>query len=293
MSTVPGVTLSGSLAGIVNDIRVRSMKYMAQEGVLKSTVTPVGLGQKGNKVTEPVWDPTSRTGTAGTEGSRFTAYASYVSATQTFSSVERLHGTILTYNDIEDASESVRDEHSRAHGIVHALELEKQIAAVFASFTTNSVNATHATNGLTLPYVARAKAKLKGQAQAFTGPFNLAINDAVQYYLWNSLTHQANYGPVGSLGDKLLDKYYAGTILGDVRVFYSNAGITATTTATSGVVALYEKGAIGLFMPRPMRMDTEQDIDLRGYKLLSSRRSGARKRMEKAGCCIKTITKLA
>ena len=293
MSLVSGVTLSGSLAGIVNDIRVRSLKYMAQEGVLKKTVTPVGVGQKGNKVTEPIWDPTARTGTAGTEGSRFNAYSAYLSATQTFTSVERLHGTILTYASVEDSSESIRDEQARAHGIVHAIELEKQIATVFASFTTNNVKATHATNGLTLPYVARAKAKLKGQTQAFVGPFSLAINDAVQYYLWNSLTHQANYGPVGSLGDKLLDKYYAGTVLGDVRVFYSNAGITATTTATSGVVALYEKGAIGLFMPRAFMLDTEKDIDLRGHKLLSSRRSGARKRMEKAGCSINTITKLA
>ena len=285
MAAVAGVTLSGSLAGIVNDIRAKSMKYMAQEGALKGTVTPVGVGAKGNKVTEPVWDPTSRTGTAGTEGSRFTAYASYVSATQSFTAVERLHGTILTYNDIEDASESVRDEHARAHGIVHAIELERQITAVFASFTTNTVTATNATTGLSLAHVAKAKAKLKGQTQAFTGPFNLAINDAVQYYLWNNLTNNANYGPTGSLGDKLLDRYYAGTVLGDVRVFYSNAGIT---TATSVTCALYEKGAIGLFMPRAMLMKTDEDIDLRGYKLLSSRRSGARKRQEKGGVKITT-----
>ena len=290
MTTVAGVTLSGSLAGIVNDIRARSMKYMAQEGVLKGTVTPVGVGAKGNKVTEPVWDPTAKTGTAGTEGSRFTAYGSYVSATQSFTAVERLFGTILTYNDIEDASESVREEHARAHGIVHAVELEKQIAAVFGSFTTQTVTATNATTGLTLPHVAKAKAKLKGQAKAHVGPFNLAINDVVQYYLWNSLTHQSNYGPVGSLGDKLLDKYYAGTLLGDVRAFYSNAGIVAGTTVTCG---LYEKGAIGLFMPRAMLMKTDEDIDLRGYKLLSSRRSGARKRQVTGGVKISTYGVLA
>lgn len=105
----------------------------------------------------------------------------------------------------------------------------------------------------------------------------------MNYYLFTNLTQNANYGPLGTLGDKLLDKYYAGTILGDVRVFYSNGGITA---ATNTVCSLYEKGAIGLFMPRAMRMETEHNIDLRGYKVLSTRRSGARKRMEKAGCKI-------
>ena len=290
-----GHTLSGSLAGIVNDIRVRSLKYMAQEGVLKGTVTPVGVGQKGNAVTEPNWDPTGRSEVVATEGIRFTAYASYVSATKKYTSVERAHGTVLTYNVIEDASESVRDEHARAHGIVHAIGLEKQISAVFASFTTNTVSASGKGTGsrpygLTLPAVAQARAKLTGQVQAFTGPFSLAVNHAAQYYLWNSLTHNPEYGPTGSLGDKLLDKYYAGTLLGDVRVFYSNAGITQS--GTGATVALYEKGSIGLFMPRPMRMETDHDIDLRGYKVLSTRRAGARVRMEKAGCNITTLTRL-
>lgn len=280
MAVATGVTLSASLTGIVDDIRVRAYKFMAHKGVMKGLVTPVGVGQKGSSVTEPYWDPTSRTGTGATEGEKFTAFTSYKPTTRSYTETEWAEGTILTYDDVEDAKESVRDEHSRMHGLVHAKKVESKCTAVFASFTTNTITATNSTNGLNYAKVRAAVSKIKAQSQAFDGPFNLVVNDYVYYYTQKSLTQNTNYGPLGSLGDKLLDAYYAGNLGNDVRVFYSNLGITAATSTTCG---LFTKDAIGLFMPRDFLLKVDEDIELRGYKLVSTHRAGARVRLEKAG----------
>lgn len=289
MAVATGTTLSASLTGIVDDIKTRAYKYMQHKGVMKALVTPVGLGAKGSSVTEPYWDPTARNGTAATEGTKFTAFTSYLPTTRSYVETEWAEGTILTYDDVEDGKESVRDEQSRMHGLVHAKKVEKKCTDVFASFSTNAVIAT-ATTGLTYAKIRAAVGKIKAQAQAFDGPFNLVVNDNVFYYTHTNLTQNSNYGPLGSLGDNLLDAYYAGNIGNDVRVFYSNLGISngSTTTGTNTVCGLFTKEAIGLFMPRDFMLKVDEDIELRGYKLVSTHRAGARVRLEKAGCKITT-----
>jgi hypothetical protein len=291
MAVATGTTLSGSLAGIVTDIRVKSYKYFAHTGVMRQLVTPVGVGEKGNSVTEPFWDPTARTGIALNEGERISksSYSSYISTTQSYTADEYGHPTILTYNDIDFARESTRDEQSRMHGIVHAKKIEQRCTAVFASFTTNAITAT-STNGLTYADVMRAKAKIKSRAQAFEGPFNLVVNDAIWFYTQKSLTQNVNYGPLGTLGDKILDTYYAGSIGNDVRVFMSNLGIPyeglTSTQAKAQVCGLFIKDSIGLFMPRDFTLKTQEDIELRGYLLVSTHVAGARRRLEKSGAKI-------
>lgn len=295
MAVATGTTLSASLTGIVDDIKVRAYKYAGQKGAMQKLVTKVGEGAKGSSVTEPYWDPTAITGTAASEGVKFTAFEAYKPTTRSYTETEWAHGTILTYDDVEDGKESVRDEQSRAHGLVHAKKIELKCTAVFGSFTTNTITATNATNGLTYADIMKAKTKIKGQAQAFDGPFNLVVNDNVWYYTQKSLTQNTNYGPLGSLGDKLLDSYYAGSIGNDVRCFYSNLGIPIPTTGTlqiSTVCGLFIPEAIGLFRPRDFTLKTQEDIELRGYKLVSTHRAGARVRLEKAGCKITAYGKL-
>lgn len=279
-----GVTLSGSLSGIVKDIRTRAYKYMMHDGVCKALVTPVGVGQKGNKVTEPYWDPTARAGTAATEGTDFTGFTSYVSSTREYTAAEWIHGTLLTYNDYEDASESVRDEHGRMHGLVHGKKLEQKICSTFASFG-NSITAT-ATGGLTIAKIAAAKTLVVGETQAFTGPYNLVLTPNVHYRFWNGLTNVSNVGVLGSLGDRLLDNYYQGTVLGDVRCFITQTGITTATTVNCG---LFVKPAVALFMPRDFDLRTEENISLRAYELVSTHRAGARVRLANGGCKIATL----
>ena len=272
------MTLSGSLTGIVNTIRPKSYRYFAHEGVIKNLVTEVGKGAKGSSVVEPYLDPTARSGTAATEGTDFTAFTSYVSTTRTYTATEWAEGTILSYNDVEDAQESMMDAHAQAHGIVHGVKLEKKIAAVFASFTSNYVSASNSTS-LGIDNIAAAKALLEGQTAYFAGPYNLAMHPYPMLRLWNGLANNTTYGVQGKTGDEFLDKYHVGTILGDVRLFQSN-GQTAAATMNA---ALFVKEAIGLFMPRDYTFKTEENISYRGWELVSTHRAGARVRLTAAG----------
>ena len=285
MAVATGVTLSASLAGVVQSIRLKSFEYIGQNTPLKGTVHPVGVGQNGSTVVEPEWDYTGRSVTAGlTEGQKFVDYTSYVSATRTYTSTEDGHATILTYNDVEDASESVRSRHAEAHGFVHAKRIEAKIAAVCASFTGGTaITATSATTGMQIYDIAKAKAGLTSQAQGFHGPFFLPINGAMEYNLFKNLTNVSSVGVLGSLGDRTLEKYTLGTLLGDVNVVLSNLGITGTATQTAYTTGLYVKDAIGFFMPRPFLLKDQEDIELRGTKLISTHRAGARVRQPKGG----------
>jgi len=278
------MTLSGSLTGIVNSIRPKSYKYFAHEGVMKNLVTEVGKGQKGSSVVEPYLDPTSRAGTAATEGTDFTGFSTYVPTTRTYTATEWAEGTILSYDDIDEAQESMMDEHARVHGIVHAVKLEKKLVACFGSFTS-SITATVASTGLTIAKIAAAKATLEGKVQQFGGPYNLVITPNVSYNLFSNMTQNSNYGVQGSLGDAFLDKYHQGTVLGDIRVFQTN-GITAATTVKCG---LFIKEAIALFMPRPYTFKTEENISYRGYELVSTHKAGARVRLAAAGVNITAL----
>ena len=296
MAVATGTTLSASLTGIVDDIRVRAYEYQAQNGVMKKLVTPVGVGQSGNKVTEPYFDPTSRTGTAATEGTEITQFTSYLPTTREYTETEWAEATRITYDDIEDGRESIREYHARMHGLVHAKKVELKCTAVFGSFTTNTITGT-STSGLTYAVIMKAKAKIKGQSEAFNPPFNLVVNDNIWYFTEQSLTQNANYGVLGSMGDKLLDSYYAGNIGNDVKCFYSNLGLPVTgLTATAAKVqtcGLFVKDAIGLYMPRDFMLETDKVIRLRSHELISTHRAGARVRVEKGGCKITAYGYLA
>ena len=121
-------TLSASLPLIVDDIRARSYKYMVHTGVMRHLVKPVGVGSNGDYYIEPIWNPTSLAGSTLTEGVDFTYRNSYINGTRGFGSTEFGFYTYITDNVKEDAKESVTEEHSRAHGIVHATHIEKNEA---------------------------------------------------------------------------------------------------------------------------------------------------------------------
>lgn len=283
MAVATGVNLNASLAGIVDDIRVGSYKYLGQEGVFKKLVTPIGVGKNGSSITEPYWDPTGRTVSTASEGVDFTAFTGYLPTTRSYVATESIHGTILTYDNVEDATESVRDEQARMHGFVHGKNIEAKCAAVCASFTTQ-MTATSA-NGIQIGTVALAKANLEAKVQAFGGPFNLVVDASGSLQLFKSLTNVSSVGVLGSLGDATLDKYHVNTVLGDVNVFQSNG--FATVATSYHVCGLFIKEAIGLFVPRDYTFKTDENISLRAHELVSTMRSGARVRLAAAGVGIK------
>lgn len=277
MPVTTGVVLNASLVGIVDDIRKKSYKYLGQKMVLVPTITPIGIGAKGSSVTEPYFDPTSLSVTTASEGVDFASFSTHKPTTRSYTATESVFATYLTYDNVEDATESYRDEQARAHAYVHAKNVEAKIAACFASFTS-SITAT--TSGMTVEKVAVAKETLANKAQMFDGPFTLAVPAAGELDIFQNLTNVSNVGVLGSLGDKVLSTGSIPVILGDVAV-RRTGGITVS--ATNCTCGLYIKDAIGLWVPRDYKFVTEENATLRAHELVSSMRSGARVRLAAAG----------
>jgi hypothetical protein len=283
MAVMTGVDLNASLTGIVSDIRVKSYKYLGHEGVFKKLVTPVGVGKNGSSVTEPYFDPTGLSTTTASEGVDFTGFTKYLPTTRSYTATESIWGSRLTYDNVDESTESYRDEQARAHGYVHGKNMEARCAAVCASFTSQ-ITAT-ATAGLGIHALAVAKATLEKKAQSFSGPYTAVFGPSGGLQLFDNLTNVSNVGTLGSLGDAVLDKYHINTVLSDINIFQSNGfAVTATLYNIGG---LFIKEAIGLFVPRDYTFKTQEDISARGWEVVSTMKFGARVRLAAAGVGIK------
>lgn len=286
-----GETLSASLPLVIDDIRGGSFHYLVHTGVMKTTVTPVGVNEHGDYYVESFWDPTGMTATKLTEGVDFTTRQKYINATRGFGSDEWGTYTYISDNVKEDARESVVDEHSRAHGITHAKWLEKKLVAQFGSFTGGALTASSAT-GLALGHIAAGKVILQGtEKDPGTGLYFVDHPFAWHWFVKN-MTNNTNYGVQGDLGNTIQARYWQATLLGDVTVFYSNYIPTIATSAgalTRRLAGMYVKDTIGLFMPREYRLESQRFITERATKLVSTMRYGARCRIPAFGIKYTTL----
>jgi hypothetical protein len=274
-------TVTTNLVGICKEIRTRSLRYMAQEGVMKEIVHTFTGGDipKGTQVSEPVFDPTTYSGTAGTEGTSISANVIQLTTTRrTYTASEWVGTSFITYNDIETGSEDVKQLASLAHAHAHAEKLETKLLNVYASFSSFTITAT-STSGLSWAKIAAGRAKLEDQQHNFTNEDKyLVISPNAEYLLAVELARNSNYGPSGTLGNNVLDKYHVNTVAG-VNVMRT-AYLSATSTQICG---MHVKPAIGLFVSRNYRVEYDHQARGRGYDIVSSMVSGARLRINAGG----------
>lgn len=268
-----GVTVTTSLPGVVNDIRLRAYREIAATGVMKSLVHK--FEGTGLYVTEPYFDKTAYAGTAGTEGTALTAteMTELTTTRRVYDSAEWVFYTHETDKSMNEASEGVRSFHAEAHGFAHAKKLELKCLATFASFT-NTITAT-STSGLTWAKVAAGRVLLEGGVSPAPKPYSLVVSPNAWYYFTVGQTTNSNYGPTGTLADSLQQKYRIGSIVGGIDVYESAFITTAASKATCG---LFSKDAIGLYVPQDFKMEAQHEVLKRGYDIVSTLDAGARVR---------------
>jgi hypothetical protein len=285
-------TLTTDMVGVVNEIRLKAMRIVAAEGVMKARVHNFGRGD-GYQISEPVWDYSSYAGTARTETQDLSAShrTSLATTRRIYTSSEWDFYTTETYDSMDEASESMREFHANAHGHAHAEHLEILGLKTFASFTTHTVAAT-ASTGLTWGKVSAARTKLEMSQTPAPKPYSLIVNPNVWYYYAQNTAQNATYGTIGAqAADIMGSKYHLGSLMGGVEVFYTpydvnNAGALVTTNATTRC-AMFSKDAIGLFMPRDFRFEAQKEVLKRAYDLVSSLKAGFRVRNVGWGVLIK------
>jgi hypothetical protein len=285
-------TLTTDMVGVVNEIRLRSMKVIAAEGVMKGLVHNFGRGD-GYQISEPTWDYSSYSGTARTETQDLSSsHRTSLSTTRRiYTATEWTFYTTETYAAADEASESMRQFHADAHGHSHAERIEVLGLKTFASFTTHTVAAT-ASTGLTFGKVGAARTKLEMSQTPAPKPYSLVVNPNVWYYYVQNQAQNSTYGPVGTVAGELLNKYRLGSIMGGIDVFYTpydvdndNSGLVVTNA--SSYCSLFARPAIGLFMPRDFRLEAQKEVLKRGYDIVSSFKAGFRVRNVGWGVLIK------
>ena len=274
-----GETLTTGLPGIVQSIRARSYSLIAKTGVMKSLVTP--LSGTGNSFVEPYFDPTQTPGTTTAlqtvaEGTDITALSSVTATRRTYTATEYQLMSFMTDKSREQSLESVKQFHAEMHGYQHAANLETRLLGTFAS-ATYSITATSST-GLTWAKVAAARALLEKQTLSAPKPYSLVISPEQFYHFAAAMTGNANYGPVGTLADKIQQEYAVASLVGGVNVFQ-----TSYFTASSGyqTAGMFAKPAIGLFIPNgsDYSIESQRDASKRGDELVSTFNFGARIRI--------------
>jgi len=125
---------------------------------------------------------------------------------------------------------------------------------------------------LTIGTVMKGYTTLDEQKIRVPRPFNFVIHPRAWYYFAVATTSNSTYGVQGDLGNDVLKKFYETTLLGDVRVYRDPQISISSSVAVCG---MFNKDALGLWRPRKFRLKTDEDIDLRAVKLVSSTRAGS------------------
>ena len=278
-----GETLSASLSLVVDSITKASVRKALKQGVMKNLVTVYpGTGFKG--VDLPIWD-TSTGGSASvmTEAADYSGFAAYKNSTWAITPTKKVFGTKLTDEDGWFANESVQAQHAAKHADAQAIKLETDLVACFASLTTNTLTAT-STSGLTVAKCMDAVTKLEASVYDMSRPYSLVTNAFGYNYLAKDMAQQgvsSNYGPVGTLADEVLKKYFVNSVMGIVNVFQTTT--TALAASSLAVGALFTKEAIGLRVPLYYEFATERNESAGTTELISRAVYGARVRFTSHG----------
>ena len=272
------VTTSNLLPVIVDDIRAKAFEIQHSEGVWKKLVTQVGMGEKGDAVIIPRWDPNTATAQTLTEGIAMNDAATYVNDTVRITAVETGHYTILTKNDEEDATDNVKERHATQHGITLANAVEIQGHEIGQDFAAH-VDLTGAE--LTDLDLMKFKATIQaGKVQA-SGNYHCVGSSGNFLSVMASLYANPSFGLKGTAGQDVQAKYHVGTVFGDIDLYATDIPYDATAATHAG--AFFKSDAIGLFVPRMFDMQYEYDARLRGTRLISTQRYGFGIKSDKLG----------
>jgi hypothetical protein len=288
--THSGINFSGKgsdhFPGIVKEIEEAAYVMLYETTLLPKLVKKVGQGSKGGMVHIPYFDPTTFSTAAETltEVTDFTTYTQLTNASVLIYASEFGVASFLTDVTKESSGFDFKGELARQQALSVGVKLEKHILHEFSHFTTNTLLATHATEGLTFTAIAAAKNYLDAQLLTVPGSEKeLVINTYGWFYTAKSTYSTSYSAAIPVLGDEVLRKFYVNTVFGDVRVWKSNH-ITASASASVG--AMFVRDAIGLWTPRDYRIEPDRDPSARGDEFTSSMRAGAKMMVNGYGCKI-------
>ena len=273
------ISTTTTLNDLLPSIVAEAMFVAQERSIMRNLVKTYNLGpQQGKTVTVPIY-PVS-TAYSLSEGGDITGNAISTSgATLTVAEVG-LMATVTDLSRVSSASNVVADV-GRLFGEAIATKMDKDLTALFASFTTNTVG-DH-TTALSAAQVFQAVSKLRALGVPGSD-LACVVHPSIAYDLKANLTNTFANPNAGIMQNEALSTGYVGMLAG-VPVF-ETANIDDTGTAGDYTGAVFHRDALGLAMMRDIQIETQRDASLRADEIVGSAMYGVGVIYEQYGCTL-------
>ena len=179
-------------------------------------------------------------------------------------------GAMASIQDIvvESSPLSVAQDTGKVLGDAVAQAMDEVIVDLFSSATTDVGTSS---GELTIDQILKAAATLRNKSVPMDG-LVAVINPLAAYNLKKTLLNSGTNPSSNDLVNTAARNYFLGRVAGvDI---YESASVDVDGTP-SAVNAVFHKSAIGMVMKRDLRIATERDEALRGFKIVASAAFGA------------------
>ena len=259
--------------GIVQEIYGPAYKMLYESALLRHLAKELGKGTKGSLAKFEYFDPSTIAAAASqlTEANDFLTTTALANASVIITAAEYGIRTDITDRLRESSAFGFKEEAARQHGIGVARKFELAIlAAMAAGFTTGTITGTSSSGFGIRKYMA-AKTALDNNILAVPGRKHVIIHPNNWYYTAASTFSTTYASAMGDLGNKVLEKHYLRTLLGDIDVYRSNYVTAATATSAY----MFVTDALGVWIPRDFRLEAQRDASARANELVSTMVGGA------------------
>lgn len=259
--------MAGSTTTTLNDLLpsiVAEAMFVAQErSIMRGLVKNYALAPgQGKTVTVPVYPKQTAVGL--TEGNEFdNTEVSTSGAVLTVSQVGLR--TLVTDLAVNASASNVVADLGRLFGEAIASKMDKDLTALFGSFTTNTVGST--STAATAAHIFQAVAKLKA-AGVPTDGIACVLHPAVAYDLKASITNTFANPNAGDLQNEAMRMGFVGMLAG-VPV-YETSNLADNGTSGDFVGGVFHRDALGLAIMKDINIEVQRRASYLGNDVVAS-----------------------
>lgn len=268
------ITLNDLLPQIVAEAMFVAEEQSLLRGLVKNYALAPGQGKT---VTVPIYP--RQTAVTVTEGNEVNdTNISTDGATLTVSQVGLR--TLVTDLALNASASNVVSDLGRLFGAAIATKIDRDLTALFSSFTTNTVGST--STAATAALIFQAVARLKSAAVPSDG-IVCVLHPQVAYDLKANITNTFANPNAGDLQNEAMRMGFVGMLAG-VPVYETSNIATAGGFAGDFVGGVFHRDALGLAMMRDITIETQRRASFIGTDVVASAMYGVGVLYEQYGC---------
>lgn len=260
------ITTTADIDELIPMIYETARKTMIETPVMRNNVKSFDISKKaGNTITLPKWGTV--VAESLTQGVDLDNPQSLGTTGITLTVSEAGAQTVVTDDEIEDASEDVIRRHGEILGDAMATKDDKDGLALFSGLS-DGIGA--ADKALSLAMFTAAQTRLRGRQ--VTKDLRLVCHPYQYHDFAMAIIANSAYGTLRPAGDEIGKRFRASEFLG-VNIFEdANIALTGDAGAEAAVAAMFAEDTFGRVTKRGLRIEKERDASLRAWELNATTR---------------------